>query len=165
MREVALWATSWQSKIKLNPCEAPKSRPLRGAKNRIQGCSSATADFLLEAEKRGTPPKSEKAAAFWRVGGAGRGGVQPFLRKETIESNLKNGENIADSANQIKNAESTINCHFERSKKSQNRDSLLRASTSRENDKILDCHDFATQNLAMTESNVDSANCIKFCRI
>ncbi|MGX3011034.1 hypothetical protein ACWIUD_05670 [Helicobacter sp. 23-1044] len=49
---------------KNNSCEAPKSRPLRGAKNRIQGCSSATADFLLEADKRGSPPKSEKAAAF-----------------------------------------------------------------------------------------------------
>ena len=44
-----------------------------------------SADFLLESDKRGTPPKSEKAAAFWRVGGAGRG-VQPFLRKETSES-------------------------------------------------------------------------------
>ncbi|MGX3011725.1 hypothetical protein ACWIUD_09260 [Helicobacter sp. 23-1044] len=46
-------------------CDSTESRPLRGAKNREQGCSSATADFLLEAEKRGTPPKSEKAAAFW----------------------------------------------------------------------------------------------------
>ncbi|MGX2982408.1 hypothetical protein [Helicobacter sp. 23-1045] len=45
-------------------CEAPKSRPLRGAKNRIEGCSSATADFLLEADKRGTPPKSEKRLLF-----------------------------------------------------------------------------------------------------
>ncbi|MGX3012231.1 hypothetical protein ACWIUD_11910 [Helicobacter sp. 23-1044] len=58
-----------------------ESRPLRGAKNRIQGCSSATADFLLEAEKRGSPPKSEKAAAFWRVGGAGRGGGAALFAK------------------------------------------------------------------------------------
>ena len=42
------------------------------------------ADFLLETDKRGTPPKSEKAAAFWRVGGEWRG-VQPFLRKKTSE--------------------------------------------------------------------------------
>ena len=77
-------------------CEATKSRPLRGAKNRIQGCSSATADFLLEADKRGSPPKSEKATAFWRVGGAGRG-VQPFLRKETHESRWQNDESNADS--------------------------------------------------------------------
>ena len=67
-----------------------ESRPLRGAKNREQGCSSATADFLLEAESRGSPPKSEKAAAFWEhnkkeLGGAGRG-VQPFLRKELSEN-------------------------------------------------------------------------------
>ncbi|MGX3011323.1 hypothetical protein ACWIUD_07170 [Helicobacter sp. 23-1044] len=66
---------------------------------------SATADFLLEAEKRGSPPKSEKAAAFWRVGGAGRG-VQPFLREKTSEFNAENGENIADSANRTKIAES-----------------------------------------------------------
>ena len=30
----------------------------------IKGCSSATADFLLEAEKRGSLPKSEKAELF-----------------------------------------------------------------------------------------------------
>ncbi|MGX2982418.1 hypothetical protein [Helicobacter sp. 23-1045] len=52
---------------------------------------------MLEA-KAGHSPKSEKAAAFWRVGGAGRG-VQPFLRKETNESNLKNGDFIAESQN------------------------------------------------------------------
>ena len=52
------------------------------------------ADFLLETELRGTPPKSEKAAAFWRVGGAGRG-VQPFLRKESSEFE---GEGSVDSA-------------------------------------------------------------------
>ncbi|MGX2983363.1 hypothetical protein [Helicobacter sp. 23-1045] len=60
---------------------------------------------MLEAEKRGTPPKSEKAAAFWCVGGAGRG-VQPFLRGKTSESNKQNNETIADSANQTKNTES-----------------------------------------------------------
>ncbi|MGX3010255.1 hypothetical protein ACWIUD_01650 [Helicobacter sp. 23-1044] len=52
---------------------------------------------MLEAEKRGTPPKSEKAASFWRVGGAGRG-VQPFLREDSSESKGQNGENLADSA-------------------------------------------------------------------
>ncbi|MGX3011415.1 GTPase Era [Helicobacter sp. 23-1044] len=90
---------------KNNSCDSTKSRPLRGAKNREQGCRSATADFLLEAEKRGTPPKSEKAAAFWRVGGAGRG-VQPFLREDSSESKNQNDENYTDSANQIKSAES-----------------------------------------------------------
>ena len=65
-----------------------ESRPIRGAKNRNQTSISASADFLLESEKRGSPPKSEKAAAFWRVGGAGRG-VQPFLRKEKGESKSK----------------------------------------------------------------------------
>ncbi|MGX3011035.1 hypothetical protein ACWIUD_05675 [Helicobacter sp. 23-1044] len=32
--------------------------------------------------------------------------MQPFLRKETNESNLKNGENLADSAIHAKIAES-----------------------------------------------------------
>ncbi|MGX3009967.1 M28 family peptidase [Helicobacter sp. 23-1044] len=115
--------------IKQNPCEAPKSRPLRGAKNREQTSSSASADFLLEAEKRGTPPKSEKAAAFWEhnlneVGGSGSE-VQPFLRKETSESNLKNGDFIT---------ESNLNCHFERSEKSQNnRDSSLTSFAQNDN--------------------------------
>ncbi|MGX3010886.1 polyprenyl synthetase family protein [Helicobacter sp. 23-1044] len=59
-----------------------------------------------------------------------------------------------------KNAESVLNCHFERSEKSQKnkKDSSLCASHSAQNDKIIDCHDSATQNLAMTENNTDSAN-------
>ncbi|MGX2982032.1 hypothetical protein [Helicobacter sp. 23-1045] len=142
---------------KLNPCETPKSRPLRGAKNREQGCSSATADFLLEAEKRGTPPKSEKAAAFWEhnlneVGGSGSG-VQPFLRKEISESNAENSENIADSANNI------LFCHIERSEISQkNRD----FSPTAQNDNFVDCHDLELPNLTITESSaLDSVNQIK----
>ncbi|MGX2982567.1 hypothetical protein [Helicobacter sp. 23-1045] len=74
---------------------------------------------MLEAEKRGSPPKSEKAAAFWRVGGAGRG-VQPFLRKKTSESNPKNGETIADSANLTRDSSPTA-----------------------QNDNFVDCHDSA----------------------
>ncbi|MGX3010861.1 exo-alpha-sialidase [Helicobacter sp. 23-1044] len=140
-----------QSTINLVARSATKTRPLRGAKNREQGCSSATADFLLEAEKRGTPPKSEKAAAFWRVGGAGRG-VQPFLREKTSESNPKNSENIADSANETKNAESSLNCHIERSEISQNRDFSPTAQNDNFNLDYLDCHDSASQNLAMTEN-------------
>ncbi|MGX3011201.1 Rieske 2Fe-2S domain-containing protein [Helicobacter sp. 23-1044] len=53
---------------------------------------------------------------------------------------------------------STQNCHIERSEISKkNRDSSLRTSCSAQNNKI-DCHDSATQNLAMTENNTDSAN-------
>ncbi|MGX2982717.1 hypothetical protein [Helicobacter sp. 23-1045] len=137
---------------KQNPCEAPESRPLRGAKNREQGCSSATADFLLEAEKRGTPPKSEKRQLLARRG-SGAGGAA-LLREKTNESNKQNNETIADSANEMKSAESHI--------KAQNLkiDFSLRTSHSDQNDKM-DCHDFATQNLAMTENDaVDSANCL-----
>ncbi|MGX2982377.1 hypothetical protein [Helicobacter sp. 23-1045] len=41
---------------KNNPCEAPKTRPLRGAKNRIEGCSSATADFFARSGKARLSP-------------------------------------------------------------------------------------------------------------
>ena len=44
------------------------------------------ADFLLEAEKRGSPPKSEKrqllGTHFKKVGGSGAGGAA-LLRKES----------------------------------------------------------------------------------
>ena len=83
-----------QNLVKNNCAKHPKTRPLRGAKNRIQASSSASADFLLEAEKRGSPPKSEKAAAFWehnlkKLGRAGRG-VQPFCEKEKIVMQVQN---------------------------------------------------------------------------
>ncbi|MGX3011107.1 hypothetical protein ACWIUD_06035 [Helicobacter sp. 23-1044] len=141
---------------KLNPCETPKTRPLRGAKNRIEGCSSATADFLLEAEKRGSPPKSEKRQLLGtQFNSRGeRAGGAALLRKDSSESKWQNGENIADSANNI------LFCHIERSEISQkNRD----FSPTAQNDNFVDCHDFATQNLAMTENSaLDSVNQINF---
>ncbi|MGX3011265.1 Kae1-like domain-containing protein [Helicobacter sp. 23-1044] len=126
-----------QSIIKSNLCDSTESRPLRGAKNRIQGCSSATADFLLEAEKRGSPPKSEKAAAFWEhnlneVGGSGSG-VQPFLRKETSESKGQNGES---------NADSHLNHCDSHNLDSRDLDSSLRATRFAQNDGLcVDCFD------------------------
>ena len=83
-----------QNLVKKELCEAPENSPASWCKKTGEASSSASADFLLEAEKRGSPPKSEKAAAFWRVGGAGRG-VQPFLRKESSENN---GERFAKSS-------------------------------------------------------------------
>ena len=67
-----------------NSVRSTQTRPLRGAKNREQGCSSATADFLLEAEKRGSPPKSEKRQLLARRG-SGAGGAA-LLRKESSEN-------------------------------------------------------------------------------
>ena len=65
----------------------------------IKGAEVPPADFLLETDKRGTPPKSEKAAAFWqdikKVVGGSVGGVQPFLRKESSEFE---GKGIVESA-------------------------------------------------------------------
>ncbi|MGX2982527.1 GNAT family N-acetyltransferase [Helicobacter sp. 23-1045] len=138
-------------------CEATESRPLRGAKNREQGCSSATADFLLEADKRGSPPKSEKAAAFWRVGGAGRG-VQPFLRKEISESNLKNGENIAESQNL--NRDSSLVSLAQNDKK--NAESHIKMHEAGEikgaDAQFLDCHEVAQSATSRNDENIaDSA--------
>ena len=57
------------------------SRPLRGAENRNQGGSSASADLELEAEKARLSPISEKAVAFLRAGERG-GGEALFAKKE-----------------------------------------------------------------------------------
>ena len=84
--------------LKKNCAKHPKTRPLRGAKNRIQASSSASADFLLEAEKRGSPPKSEKRQLLARRG-SGAGGAA-LLRKESSENNSnENAESSLDSAN------------------------------------------------------------------
>ena len=62
----------------------------------IKGCSSGKADFLLEAESRGSPPKSEKRQLleihFKKVGGGGGAerGVQPFCEKKKIARKLQN---------------------------------------------------------------------------
>ncbi|MGX3010448.1 tRNA 5-methoxyuridine(34)/uridine 5-oxyacetic acid(34) synthase CmoB [Helicobacter sp. 23-1044] len=78
---------------------------------------------------------------------------------DSASQNLTITENSAlDSANQTKNAESSLNCHTERSEISQNRDFSPTAQNDNFNLDYLDCHDSATQNLAMTESNADSAN-------
>ena len=67
-------------------CVSTQNSPVSWCKKSgIKGAEVPPADFLLETEQRGTPPKSEKAAAFWRVGGEWRG-VQPFLRQESGEN-------------------------------------------------------------------------------
>ena len=103
-----------QNLAKKELCEATENSPASWCKKSGKASSSASADFLLEADKRGSPPKSEKAAAFWRVGGAGRG-VQPFLRKESSELSGKGGaESNRDSSptaqndNLMKGAESSV---------------------------------------------------------
>ncbi|MGX3010708.1 hypothetical protein ACWIUD_03970 [Helicobacter sp. 23-1044] len=56
---------------------------------------------------------------------------------------------LRDSAKCVRNAESILNCHIERSEISQNIDSSLRTSCYAQNDKM-DCHDSA--------SNAESRN-------
>ena len=98
LREFAL-ANSWQSKQ--NKCASAQPNLARFVVQKIgiKGRSSASADFLLEADKRGTLPKSEKRS-FWRVGRAGRG-VQPFCEKESKlsgENSVRVAESTLDSA-------------------------------------------------------------------
>ena len=102
-----------------------------------------SADFLLESEKRGTPPKSEKAAAFWRVGGAGRG-VQPFLRKETNESKSKriaSDLQIAKIDSSLtafaQNDESVVDCHESANADSRNDESNQNDSIANANSSIV----------------------------
>ncbi|MGX2982552.1 hypothetical protein [Helicobacter sp. 23-1045] len=71
--------------------------------------------------------------------------MQPFLRKETSELNLKNGENLADSANETKIAESNL------ISQNLNLDGCFASLTN-----PMDCHDSALQNLAMTAKIAES---------
>ena len=96
-------STELQNLIQNNCAKHPKLARFVVQKIGIKGAEVPPADFLLETDKRGSPPKSEKAAAFWRVGGAGRG-VQPFLRKESSEFE---GEESAESTIDS-NAESAV---------------------------------------------------------
>ncbi len=86
---------------------ATESRPIRGAKNRIQTSSSASADFLLERDLRGSPPKSEKRQLLARRG-SGAGGAA-LLRKETSESNGKSVDCFGDES--PRNDESSANSY------------------------------------------------------
>ena len=86
-----------EGESKLDSCESTQNSPTSWCKKSdSKDAVVPSADFLLEADKRGSPPKSEKAVAFWRVRGAGRV-VQPFLREDLSESKGQNGENLADS--------------------------------------------------------------------
>ena len=88
-------------------CEAPENSPASWCKkSESKGAVVPPADFLLEAESRGSPPKSEKrqllGTHFKKVGGSGAGGVA-LLREE---SNKNSGKGIAESSTQ--NAESCL---------------------------------------------------------
>ena len=74
-------------------CEAPENSPASWCKKSGEASSSASADFLLEAEKRGSPPKSEKRQLLARRG-SGAGGAA-LLRKE--KNSNKSAESIAKS--------------------------------------------------------------------
>ncbi len=107
-----------------------ESRPIRGAKNRIQGCSSATADFLLESDKRGSPPKSEKRQLLARRGSVVGGAA--LLRKENGDKDLVDSK--ADlSPKSCKKIDSKFALN------SRDLDSSL--TVSLKNDESLDCHE------------------------
>ncbi len=204
-----------------------ESRPIRGAKNRIQTSSSASADFLLESDKRGSPPKSEKrqllGTQFKRIGGSGAVGAA-LLQKDSSDKNsvdlkadlsakshkkidskfaldsrdldssrcrAQNDEMSADCfGDELPRNDDRVDCyeiprHTERSEVSkscdfnQTKDAMTQNSESyrfaqskqvtndsqvakmdssrcrAQNDDRVDCHDFAMQNLAMTERIID----------
>ncbi|MGX3011126.1 hypothetical protein ACWIUD_06145 [Helicobacter sp. 23-1044] len=144
-----------------NPCEAPLISPASWCKkSESKGAVVPPADFLLEADKRGTPPKSEKAAAFWEhnliVGGSGSG-VQPFLRKDLSESNIKNDESNADSAIQTKIAESTSSLSLRVSEANAAIHRICEQSEATIQKKSIDCHDLLRKS-RNDENNADSAN-------
>ena len=84
-----------------------ESRPLRGAKNRIQGCSSATADFLLEADKRGSPPKSEKRQLLGTHLNNSRG-----EREQGGAALLREEKNSNENAESINKSQGGLQCRF-----------------------------------------------------
>ena len=81
-----------QNLIKNNPCEAPENSPASWCKKSGEASSSATADFLLEAESRGSPPKSEKRQLLARRGSGA--GDAALLRKETNDSRIQSNLNF-----------------------------------------------------------------------
>lgn len=89
----------------LDLCDSTlESRSLRGAKKRIQGRSSASADFLLEAEKARHSPKSKKRQLLentLNIAG-GSGDSAALLRKEKSEFKGENSKSYTDS--QISNS-------------------------------------------------------------
>ena len=70
-----------QNLIKKELCEAPENSPASWCKKSGEASSSASADFLLEAEKRGSPPKSEKRQLLARRG-SGAGGAALLREKK-----------------------------------------------------------------------------------
>ena len=104
--ESALDSAKSQNLGENNSVRSTQTRPLRGAKNQNQASSSASADFLLEAEKRGSPPKSEKRQLLARRG-SGAGGAA-LLRKE--KNNNENAESTRDFSPTAQN-DKTMDCH------------------------------------------------------
>ena len=87
-----------QNLNKKDSCEAPENSPASWCKKSGEASSSASADFLLEAEKRGSPSKSEKRQLLARRG-SGEGGAA-LLRER--KNNNENAESIKNQS---------IDCH------------------------------------------------------
>ena len=88
--------------IKNNPCEAPENLPASWCKkSESKGAVVRSADFLLEAESRGSPPKSEKwqllGTHFKKVRGSGAGGAALLREKSSKNSGDGGAESRLDS--------------------------------------------------------------------
>ena len=95
------------------------------------------ADFLLEAEKRGSPPKSEKRQLLARRG-SGVGGGAALLREEKGEYNgNENAESTQESQSGLQETSHSLvlQCRFCES--TRNDDSFRDSSPTAQNDKIL----------------------------
>ena len=126
---------------KINPHEVPPNlAPLRGSEIEEQGGRSASALLELECDIARLSPKSETATAVWRVGERG-GGAALFAKK----SDYANETNLTKSR---------------RRERVENAESLNKSNNSIELNHNMDCHDSATQNLAMTAKG-DSAESSK----
>ena len=81
----------------INPCvSTPNLARFVVQKIGIKDAVVPSADFLLESEKRGSPPKSEKRQLLARRG-SGAGGAA-LLRKETSESSAKSVDCFGDES-------------------------------------------------------------------
>ena len=142
LRDSAI-AESWQSTNKINPHEAqPNLAPLRGSEIEEQGGRSASALLELECDIARLSPKSETAAAVFRSAIASH---QPLARLVG-----ERGGGAALFAKKCDYINENISIESRRIERVENAESLKNSADSIESNDKMDCHDSATQNLAMT---------------
>ena len=92
-------------------CEAPENSPASWCKKSGEASSSASADFLLEADKRGSPPKSEKRQLLARRG-SGAGGAALLREESSKNGSEENAESSLDSVDSAIISQNGLQCRF-----------------------------------------------------